>query len=155
MARESCVFCAIVAGRTPAHLVDQDEHHLAFLTIYPNRLGQTVVIPKEHLPSDVFALPPAALAALVLFAQRVAARLARVLGAERVCLVAEGTHVAHAHLKLYPLTNVRRTVAEQPAYHDGYDGYIDTLEGPRADDGELAELAARLRDWRPSDQLAT
>jgi len=142
---EQCVFCAIAAGRAPAHVVDEDQRHLAFLTIYPNRHGQTVIIPREHLPSDVFALPSEALAALVLFAQRVATRLVRVLGAERVCVVGEGTHVAHAHLKLYPLTDVRRRVAERTAYHDGYDGYLDTLEGPRADERMLAELAARIR----------
>jgi hypothetical protein len=35
--------------------------------------------------------------------------------------------------------------ADRTAYHDGYDGYLDTLEGPRADDAALAELASRLR----------
>jgi diadenosine tetraphosphate (Ap4A) HIT family hydrolase len=50
----------------------EDEHHLAFLSIFPNTDGFTVVIPKKHYPSYAFDMPPQALADLVLATQKVA-----------------------------------------------------------------------------------
>ena len=52
-----CIFCKIVNGEVPCHKVWEDEKHLAFLTIFPNTEGVTVVIPKKHYPSYVFDLP--------------------------------------------------------------------------------------------------
>lgn len=54
---KDCVFCKIVAGEVPSHMVWEDETHCAFLSIYPNTEGVTVVIPKEHHPSYVFEAP--------------------------------------------------------------------------------------------------
>ncbi len=47
----TCIFCQIVEGKAPCHKVWEDEHHLAFLSIFPNTDGFTVVIPKKHYPS--------------------------------------------------------------------------------------------------------
>ncbi|EAA8104124.1 HIT family protein, partial [Salmonella enterica] len=44
----TCIFCQIVEGKAPCHKVWEDEHHLAFLSIFPNTDGFTVVIPKKH-----------------------------------------------------------------------------------------------------------
>lgn len=57
----TCIFCQIVEGKAPCHKVWEDEHHLAFLSIFPNTDGFTVVIPKKHYPSYAFDLPPQAL----------------------------------------------------------------------------------------------
>lgn len=46
----TCIFCQIVEGKAPCHKVWEDEHHLAFLSIFPNTDGFTVVIPKKTLP---------------------------------------------------------------------------------------------------------
>ncbi|MEK9173928.1 MAG: HIT family protein, partial [Patescibacteria group bacterium] len=43
---ESCIFCKIVAKEVPSHVVWEDESHVAFLSIFPNTEGVTVVIPK-------------------------------------------------------------------------------------------------------------
>jgi histidine triad (HIT) family protein len=45
---DSCVFCAIVAGRAPAIVVYEDEHTLAFMDINPATRGHVLVIPKRH-----------------------------------------------------------------------------------------------------------
>lgn len=45
---EDCTFCAIVAGRTPAHVVLDDEVALAFLDVRPLFVGHTLVVPREH-----------------------------------------------------------------------------------------------------------
>jgi histidine triad (HIT) family protein len=43
-----CVFCAIVARRSPAWIVYEDSSTLAFLDIYPFTRGHLLVVPKRH-----------------------------------------------------------------------------------------------------------
>ncbi|MEO8659465.1 MAG: HIT domain-containing protein, partial [Bryobacteraceae bacterium] len=44
-----CVFCRIVAGEIPAHIVYEDEHTMAFLDATPVFHGHTLVVPKRHV----------------------------------------------------------------------------------------------------------
>lgn len=67
-----CIFCDMVAGRAPCHRIWEDEEHLAFLSIYPNTEGFSVVIPKAHHGSYAFEQDDAVLAKLVLATKRVA-----------------------------------------------------------------------------------
>jgi histidine triad (HIT) family protein len=55
---EPCVFCEIVAGRSPAHVVYEDAHAVAFLDIFPFTRGHLLVVPKDHVDRLV-DLPPA------------------------------------------------------------------------------------------------
>jgi histidine triad (HIT) family protein len=48
---EGCVFCEIVAGRSPASVVYQDDAVVAFMDIQPINPGAVVVVPRRHLPS--------------------------------------------------------------------------------------------------------
>jgi histidine triad (HIT) family protein len=43
-----CLFCRIVAGELPAHVVFENENVMAFLDIAPVNPGHTLVIPKKH-----------------------------------------------------------------------------------------------------------
>ena len=43
-----CVFCEIVRGETPAHVVFEDELTLAFLDVRPVFEGHTLLVPKQH-----------------------------------------------------------------------------------------------------------
>ena len=43
-----CVFCEIVRGETPAHVVFEDEVTLAFLDVRPVFEGHTLVVPRDH-----------------------------------------------------------------------------------------------------------
>lgn len=45
---EICIFCEIVAGRSPVSVVYQDERVMVFPTIQPVNDGHLLVIPKEH-----------------------------------------------------------------------------------------------------------
>ncbi|WP_037365018.1 HIT domain-containing protein [Nakamurella lactea] len=45
-----CVFCRIVAGIEPVHLLYQDEGAWAFLDIDPVRTGHALVVPVQHVP---------------------------------------------------------------------------------------------------------
>lgn len=45
----SCVFCRIVSGAEPAHVVWDDDSVLAFLDVTPLFKGHTLVVPKAHV----------------------------------------------------------------------------------------------------------
>lgn len=49
-----CIFCSIIAGKTPSVKVNEDKDNIAILEINPASKGHTLVIPKEHLPE----IPP-------------------------------------------------------------------------------------------------
>ncbi len=43
-----CVFCRIVAGDDPAHIVFSDDVAIAFLDVRPLFVGHTLVLPRDH-----------------------------------------------------------------------------------------------------------
>lgn len=140
-----CVFCRIAAGALPSHRIDEDAEHLALLDIMPAVHGQALVIPRRHLPSDVFAMEDDAYSALLTMARRVARQMHEALGAVRICMVAEGMEIDHARILLYPIHRVVQSMCDELEDLNDYRGYLSTKHGPRADDEALARLAAQLR----------
>ena len=49
MAGDDCLFCAIVAGDAPAHIVLDEPDVVAFLDIRPVFKGHVLVVPREHV----------------------------------------------------------------------------------------------------------
>lgn len=148
----SCIFCQIASGTAPCHKIWEDEEHLAFLSIFPNTEGFSVVIPKHHYPSYAFDLPDEVLTKLMLATQKVARLLDKTFEDSGRCgMVFEGFGVDHVHSKLIPLHGTARPEAWQPSetakkiYFQRYEGYISSHDAQRADDVTLAALAARIR----------
>jgi diadenosine tetraphosphate (Ap4A) HIT family hydrolase len=147
-----CPFCAIAAGRGLCHRIWEDERHLAFLSIFPNTLGFSVVITRRHHPSYAFDLPDEVLADLVLAAKRVGRLLDRRLErVGRTGMILEGFGVDHAHAKLFPMHGTmtadwRPLARPADKYFREYEGYISSHDYRRADDKELAALARKIRD---------
>lgn len=148
-----CVFCQISEGAAPAHKVWEDAHHLAFLSIYPNTEGVTVVIPRRHSDSYVFNNPQTDVEELMRAAREVADILVKkFLSADRVALVFEGCGVNHLHVKLFPLHGTAFISKEGSSNaslpttkYDRYPGYVSTHDAARASDDTLSKLAAFLR----------
>ncbi len=46
-----CVFCRVVARESPADIVYEDEHVLAFKDLYPKAPVHFLIIPKRHIES--------------------------------------------------------------------------------------------------------
>lgn len=44
-----CIFCAIGAHKSPAHILWEDDLTLAFLDLFPLTRGHTLIIPKAHV----------------------------------------------------------------------------------------------------------
>lgn len=101
-----CIFCAIVAGDAPGHVVREDEHTVAFLDINPITRGHTLVVPRRHADDmwDVDAED----AAHVMSATWEVARLVRDrLGADGINLFQATRPVAwqeveHLHVHVVP-----------------------------------------------------
>jgi len=97
-----CVFCGIVEGREPAHVVWQDDDHMAFLDINPITAGHVLLIPRAHVPW-VDDLSPEAHARLFVRVRSLTRPIAAAVGAPRTGIAVEGFGVAHAHVHLVPI----------------------------------------------------
>src|SRR5947209_604850 len=98
---EDCVFCDIIKGKFPCHKIWEDEDHLAFLSIYPNTEGFSVVITKRHYPAYVFDLPDEILVGLILASKKVAKLLdSKLDDVGMTGMIFEGFGVNHVHTKL-------------------------------------------------------
>ncbi len=141
----NCLFCKIAAGQIPVRIVDQDDRHMAFLTIYPNTPGCTVVIPRAHLPSYFANCDRSAMDSLVEFAQGVARLLDDAFpDVGRTALVFEGYGVDHLHAKLFPMHGTpkpngpwREIKSSINRWIDRYEGYISSHDCNNCTDAEL------------------
>ena len=151
MTEEKCIFCRIAQGEASCFPIWEDEKHLAFLSIYPNTPGFTVLITKGHYPSDLFSLPDKVLIDLILAAKRVAKLIgSRLEDVGRTGLVFEGFGVNHAHAKLIPMHGTklkewRPLKSTLDKYFEEYEGYLSSHDYRRASDSMLGKLAQKIR----------
>ena len=151
----ACIFCQIAQHKAPHHLIDENQDFMAFLTIFPNTQGATVVIPKQHYASYAFDLEDDVLVRLVQYTKHVAKKLdAFFPSVGRSAMVFEGFGVDHVHAKLFPMHGTLQQHADwQPIhskvdkYFTQYEGYISSHDYVRADDAELAALAQAIREF--------
>ena len=146
---ENCLFCKIASGEIPSYKVWNDEKFFAFLDLFPNIRGQTLVIPKRHMDSDAFKLDEKDLLDLMGAVRKVAKKLETGLDVGRVHMVLEGMGVNHLHAKLYPAIGINQKEfkaieAVEKRYFDAYPGYISTLMGPKATDEELRKVQKQI-----------
>tara|TARA_B100000700_G_C14210776_1_gene474702 strand:- start:74 stop:469 length:396 start_codon:yes stop_codon:yes gene_type:complete len=98
----SSIFSKIVVGEIRAYKVAEDEHHLAFLDIFPLAKGHLLVIPKKET-DYIFDISSEEFMALWRFAQIVAKAMDKVFDCERIGVAVIGLEVPHAHIHLVPL----------------------------------------------------
>lgn len=99
----STIFSKIAAGEIPSYKCAEDERFYAFLDINPVTKGHVLVIPRQEV-DYIFDLDDAQLAALQLFAKRVAHALQSVVPCRKVAQVVLGLEVPHAHIHLLPIS---------------------------------------------------
>lgn len=150
---ENCIFCKIVKGESPSHKIWENDQYLAFLSIFPNSEGTTVVIPKAHYPSYAFDLPDEVLSELILATKKVAKLLdIKLEDVGRTAMVFEGFGVDHIHSKLFPMHGTENMEEWKPIeskvdkYFNKYEGYISSHDYKREDDDKLASLAKRIKE---------
>lgn len=150
---QDCVFCKIVKGEIPSHKVWEDEKHIAFLSIFPNTPGTTIVITREHNPSYIFDNSNLTITGINLAAQKVA----KVLDSSfedvgRCGLIYEGFGIDHLHAKLFPMHGTKikdwkpiESGSNMNAYFEKYPGYLSSNDSVRADDKKLEAIAEKIR----------
>ena len=97
------IFSRIVKGEIPCYKIAEDERFFAFLDINPVMKGHTLVIPK-HENDYIFALDDEELAAMIVFAKKVAKAIEKAVPCKRIGVAVIGLEVPHAHIHLIPIT---------------------------------------------------
>jgi len=153
MAHDNCVFCAIVSKQLPAHVVWESETHLAFLSIFPNTKGFTVVIPKKHQGSYAFEQDDQVLKDLIIATKQTAKVLDNYFDDVARCgMFFEGYGVDHLHSKLFPMHGTKQEEWKEiernddNRYYEKYPGFLSSNNSHPADQKELAELAKAIRE---------
>lgn len=148
---DDCIFCKIIAGTAPSHKIWEDDKHIAFLTIFPNTPGFTVIASKKHLPSYFADNDDSVLKDFILASKKVAKLIdAGFDDVGRTGLIAEGFGVNHLHMKLFPMhgtksDNWKQYNSHVPVTFTQYEGYISSHNGPRVSDEELAIIANKIK----------
>ncbi len=149
---EGCIFCKIAKGEAPAHKIWEDEKHVAFLSIFPNTEGFSVVITKAHYPSYIFDLDDEIVCDLILATKKVAKLLdAKLENVGRTGVIFEGFGVDHVHAKLVPMHGTKSDEwiernSNIDKYFDMYEGYISSHDYKKANDEKLAILAKKIKE---------
>ena len=130
----ACLFCAIVAGDEPAHVVLEDEHVVGFLDVRPVFKGHTLLVPRTHVDT-LLELPDELTVPLFSAARRTAAAMTSALGAQGTFVAMNNVvsqSVPHLHVHVVPRTK-----------GDGLRGFF----WPRTkyEEGEAAAYGERLR----------
>lgn len=102
----STLFSKIINREIPAYIIAEDEHHIAFLDVYPLVMGHVLCVPKQEV-DYIFDLPDESLSALHLFSKKVAKAISKVVECKRVGTAVIGLEVPHAHIHLVPLQSVQ------------------------------------------------
>lgn len=96
------IFSKIIAGEIPSYKCAEDDRFYAFLDINPVAQGHTLVVPK-HEVDYLFDLDDEELAAMTVFAKRVAKAIQTAFPCRKVGMAVLGLEVNHAHIHLIPL----------------------------------------------------
>lgn len=99
----NCIFCKIVEGEVSSYKIYEDEKYLAFLSIDPVSPGHALVVPKEHY-RWVWDVPDVGEYFEVV--RKVAIAQKKAFGTEFVLSRIVGEEVPHAHIWIYPDSNV-------------------------------------------------
>ena len=137
MPSRPCVFCEIVSGRQPAHVVLDDELCLAFLDVRPLFPGHTLLVPRGHVET-LADLPAEALGPYFARAQRLARAMEATEG-----MGAAGSFVAMNNRISQSVPHLHTHVVPRNP-KDGLRGFF-WPRGKYADDAEAAAVAERLR----------
>ena len=96
------IFSKIIAGEIPSYKCAEDDRFYAFLDINPIAKAHTLVVPKCEV-DYLFDLDDEMLAAMAVFAKRVAHAITAAYPCRKVGMAVLGLEVNHAHIHLIPL----------------------------------------------------
>lgn len=101
------IFAKILRGEAPAAKVFEDDHVLAFMDVFPQAKGHTLVIPKHSGARNLLEEEPQTLAHLFQGVQRVARAVRAALNPDGLTITqfngsVSGQTVFHLHVHILP-----------------------------------------------------
>jgi histidine triad (HIT) family protein len=101
------IFAKILRGELPAARVFEDEHVFAFMDVFPQARGHTLVIPKHSTARNLLEEEPKVLSELILGVQRVARAVRAALNPDGLVITQfngepAGQTVYHLHFHIIP-----------------------------------------------------
>ena len=99
------IFSKIINKEIPSYIIEDNEHFIAFLDVFPLAKGHVLVVPKKQV-DYIFDLEPELYLGLWLFANKIAKKLEQAIPCKRVGVAVIGLEVPHAHIHLIPLQSV-------------------------------------------------
>ncbi len=100
----SCVFCAIIAGESTAHVVHAGDAVIAFLDSHPLFLGHTLLVPRTHVQT-LADLPAGQVENFFMTAQRLERAVEAATDADGSLVLINNVvsqSVPHLHLHVIP-----------------------------------------------------
>ena len=137
----NCLFCQIVLGQRPAHVVLESEHAVAFLDARPLFAGHSLLVPRDHLVT-LGDLPTPLVGELFLDTQRLAVAIEDAMDATGTFVAMNNRvsqSVPHFHIHVVP----RRP-------KDGLRGFFWPRQKYENDE-EMGAVADRIRDTLTSE----
>ena len=133
-----CVFCEILEGSAPAHIVYEDEYSMAFLDINPISDGHTLLVPRVHV-QWLEELPGGEWVELTQALKRLVPAVTKAVGARDSRIMINngpkaGQIIPHLHIHIIPRTGLARR---------GVLGAVSRFK-PRSKD-YFEEVAQRIR----------
>ncbi|MBS1490758.1 MAG: HIT family protein [Bacteroidetes bacterium] len=123
----SSVFTKISNREIPGYIVAEDDNFIAFLDINPLAIGHTLVIPKNEV-DYFFDIEDSSMAAMIVFAKRVASAIKKSTHCKRVGVAVIGFEVPHAHLHLVPMNSMGDINFANPKLKLSKEEFSHTLE---------------------------
>jgi diadenosine tetraphosphate (Ap4A) HIT family hydrolase len=99
------LFTRIIDGDLPGTFVWKDDQCVAFLSINPLAPGHTLVVPRAEIDHWI-DLPEALATHLWRVAQTIGQAQQNAFVCERIGLIIAGYEIPHAHLHVFPSTNM-------------------------------------------------
>ncbi|WP_341657444.1 HIT family protein [Blattabacterium cuenoti] len=97
------IFQKIIHNEILAYKVAEDSDHLAFLDIYPIKIGHTLVIPKKSNREKIFSLSEKEFLSIMFFTRKVAIGIEKIIPCNRVGIFVMGFEIPHVHIHLIPM----------------------------------------------------
>ena len=98
------IFSKIVAGEIPSYKIDENDHFLAFLDVFPLVEGHVLVVPKKET-DKLFDVDDQLLSEWLVFAKPIAKAIERAFDCNRCGISVIGLEVPHAHMHLVPINS--------------------------------------------------
>jgi histidine triad (HIT) family protein len=101
------IFAKILRGEAPSARVFEDDHALAFMDVFPQSRGHTLVIPKHSQARNLLEVEPAVLSPLILTVQRVTRAVRAALKPDGIMVsqfngAPSGQTIYHLHFHIIP-----------------------------------------------------